>query len=576
MEALSRQDVSRVALRLAATYPETDLGNPSDPLDDLLYIVLSGQTSEPLYQNTFQALKAVYPKWRGLAQATTREIEKAIAGGGLASQKASYIKTIMESIEAAHGKPSLNHLRDLPTEQAEQYLAGLPGVGVKTARCVVMYTLNREVFPADVNCLRVMERLGWINWQGRRAELLADAAQALVPPPLRRGLHIDFIQHGRAVCTPNKPACQRCSLQDICSYSGKRQPPGPSTVDLCCGAGGFSWGFMQAGCEVRLGVDLDRHALATFAANLPGATALNFDITGKNAGDEILAALGGQKPKIVIAGPPCQGFSRAGTRDPEDPRNEVLSAAVRVAVKLAPDVIVIENVLYLGGPSSLPHLQRVMGVVRRAGYCFQHAVVDSPAFGVPQTRQRIVLIAARTQARPRLLQALQSLAQRQRVQGMSVEGAFAGLPLAGDPRAYNHEPMVHKQEVIEKIKGIKPGEGPFSYRKLHPTKLAPTVVCGHRALPSHFVFPRTITPREAARLQGFPDDFKFHGPKYTQGAQVANAVPPRLALGIALAVRDLIGMPVPEPVRSLLDQLLQRMPFRPGPPMSVTQARLVE
>ena len=84
MEAWSRQDVNRVALRLAATYPETDLGNPRDPLDDLLYIILSGQTSEPLYQSTFQALKAAYPGWRGLSQASQSDIEKIIAGGGLA------------------------------------------------------------------------------------------------------------------------------------------------------------------------------------------------------------------------------------------------------------------------------------------------------------------------------------------------------------------------------------------------------------------------------------------------------------------------------------------------------------
>jgi DNA (cytosine-5)-methyltransferase 1 len=552
-----------VALRLSATYPETDLGNPRDPLDDLLYIILSGQTSEHHYQSTFRALKTAYPKWRGLAQASLSAIEKVITNGGLAKQKAGYLKTLLERIEADHGKPSLGSIRALPTLDAEKYLAGLPGVGIKTARCVLMYTLHREVFPADVNCLRVMERLGWLDWRGRRAELLADAAQDLVPAQLRRGLHIGFIQHGRAVCTSSKPDCQNCCLQDICSSGGKPRSPGPAVVDLCCGAGGFSWGFMQAGCEVRLGVDIDRHALATFAANLPGAAALNLDITGKTAGNEVLAALGVERPKIVIAGPPCQGFSRAGSRDPEDPRNEVLNAAVRLAVKLNPEVIVVENVLYLGGPSSLPHLQRAMGVVRSAGYCFQHTVVDSSTFGVPQSRQRIVLIASRTGTRNRLLRTLQALAQRQSVQGMSVAGAFAGLPPAGDARAYNHEPMIHKQEVIEKIRAIKPGEGPFSYRKLDPTKLAPTVVCGHRALPCHYVFPRTITPREAARLQGFPDDFKLLGSKYLQGAQVANAVPPRLALGIALAVLDLLEVPALDPVRSLLDQLLRRMHFRP-------------
>src|SRR5205823_804917 len=113
----------------------------------------------------------------------------------------------------------LDYLRVLPTAEAESRLAGLPGVGIKTARCVLMYALNREVFPADVNCLRVMERLGWIEWRGRRAELLADTAQDLVPPHLRRSLHVDLIQHGRAICTPSNPKCDSCCLQDLCANS---------------------------------------------------------------------------------------------------------------------------------------------------------------------------------------------------------------------------------------------------------------------------------------------------------------------------------------------------------------------
>jgi len=115
----------------------------------------------------------------------------------------------------------------------------------------------------------------------------------------------------------------------------------------------------------------------------------------------------------VIAGPPCQGFSRAGPRNPADPRNKVLSAAVRTAVKLQPKVIVVENVLYLGGPSFISHLRKAMGVVRRAGYRFDYAVVDSATFGVPQTRQRIVFIATRTGTRRQLLKALESLTKRE-------------------------------------------------------------------------------------------------------------------------------------------------------------------
>jgi endonuclease III len=103
MDAWSRQDISRVSLRLTATYPATDLGNPSHPLDDLLYIMLSGQTNESLYQSTFAALKAAYPRWRGLASAPVTDIENIIARGGLSKQKAAYIKAVLQQIEADRG-----------------------------------------------------------------------------------------------------------------------------------------------------------------------------------------------------------------------------------------------------------------------------------------------------------------------------------------------------------------------------------------------------------------------------------------------------------------------------------------
>src|SRR5207245_8838147 len=94
----------------------------------------------------------------------------------------------------------LNPIAKMRTKIAESYLCSLPGVGIKTARCVLMYSLQRPVFPADTHCLRIMERLGWIHWSDRRRELMADVAQAGIPPGLRRVLHIPFVQAGRATC----------------------------------------------------------------------------------------------------------------------------------------------------------------------------------------------------------------------------------------------------------------------------------------------------------------------------------------------------------------------------------------
>jgi DNA (cytosine-5)-methyltransferase 1 len=564
MTAQILQDVSRAALRLAASYPDDDLGNPPDPLDDLIYIILSGQTSEALYQNTFRALKVAFPGWRGLAKAKISTIARIIEGGGLARQKAEYIRGIMRRVEADWGRPTLYLLKGMADEEVQSYLTSLPGVGVKTARCVMMYALGREVFPADVNCLRVMDRLGWIEWGGRRAELLAGAAQTLVPPHLRRSLHVDLVQHGRTACRPSAPLCDGCCLLDLCEHGGQRRKSRPTVVDLCCGAGGFAWGFMQAGYDVLLGVDTCRHALQTFATNIPGAGTMNLDITREGTAEAIRGRLGVRPPRVVIAGPPCQGFSRAGLRNPDDPRNGVLSAAVKMAVELGPDVILVENVLYLRGPSFVRYLNGAMGVVRRAGYRYEYSVLDSPSFGVPQARQRVVLIAARASAREQLLRVHDTLEGRRLVGGMSVAAVLSDLvkPSAGK-RVYNHDPMSHGKMVVAKIRRIRPGEGPLSYRKLHPNQLAPTLVCGHRALPCHYALPRTITVREAARLQGFPDEYVFCGPRGQQMLQVANAVPPRLAMGVALAVAELIGFAAPENSKSLLENMLGRVSIRP-------------
>lgn len=562
---VSPQNVTRVALRLAASYPASDLGNPEGPLDDLIYLILSGQTNEISYQATFRTLKVAYPGWKGLAQAKKRDIAACIIDGGLAKQKAAYLKALLTQIEKDRGRPSLDHLFDLSTTDAEAYLKGLPGVGIKTARCVLMYALGRDVFPADGNCLRIMERLGWLEWKGRRAELLADTAQELVPGHLRRSLHIDMIQHVRAVCTPSAPQCGNCCLRDLCSTAKLPPAAPPTVVDLCCGAGGFSWGFMQAGYNVLLGVDTCRNALATYAANISGAKTACLDVTGKKTLQTIQTELDGKTPDVVIAGPPCQGFSRAGPRKPDDPRNKVLAATVKRAVQLQPKVIVIENVLFLRGPAFSHHLRSARGIVRRAGYRSAYAVIDSRSFGVAQTRQRIVFIAAKTEDRELIPRILQTLSTRTHVPGLTVAGAFAGLPEAGteDGHTHNHVPMQHSRRVIKKIQKIKPGEGPLSYRKLHPARPAPTVVCGHRALPCHYFVPRTITTREAARLQGFWDDFRFFGPRSTQMLQVANAVPPRLSLGVALAGFELLAMTPPPHVKSLLEQLLGRSTYRP-------------
>lgn len=207
--------VGDVVRLLYKAYPNTNLGNQMDPLDELAYVILSGQTTERLFQSAFRNFKGAFPRWEDVEGARLRDLERALRIGGLSRQKARFLREIARRVRQDFGAATLQPLRRMHTKTAEKYLCSLPGVGVKTARCVLMYSLGRAVFPLDTHCLRVMERLGWIERGGRRPDALADIAQNTIPPKLRGVLHVRFVQHGRSTCKV-KPACKRCVLRMIC------------------------------------------------------------------------------------------------------------------------------------------------------------------------------------------------------------------------------------------------------------------------------------------------------------------------------------------------------------------------
>jgi endonuclease III len=217
--------VCDVARSLEVAYGENRLGNKRNPLDELAYVMLSGQTNENRYVVAYRNFKRIFPRWTDVLNASEKKIADAISSAGLERQKAAYLRGIAIRLERDFGEVSLRALRLMQDEEAEKYLCTLPGVGIKTARCVLMYSLDREVFPADIHCLRVMNRLGWLVWSGQRGDTLADEAQAGVPPQLRRSLHISFVQHGRKICKP-APRCSVCTLGIFCPFAGSNGPGG--------------------------------------------------------------------------------------------------------------------------------------------------------------------------------------------------------------------------------------------------------------------------------------------------------------------------------------------------------------
>lgn len=207
----------KVVGRLRSRYEYDLLGNLEDPLDELEYIVLSTRTRGPVFTRTFHTLKAKYPSWDRIARAKLESIEALLQPAGLSKKKARWLKLTLAEIQRREGSATLERIRAMPDPEAEEYLVSLPGVGKKTARCVLMYSLGRHVFPLDVNARRLLERLGVLS-QGLHYYRVHDVAQDLVPSDIRSDLHVYAIIHGRVTCLPRNPRCEQCALLDLCPY----------------------------------------------------------------------------------------------------------------------------------------------------------------------------------------------------------------------------------------------------------------------------------------------------------------------------------------------------------------------
>ena len=218
-------NVEPVAAALAERYGDYAHGNKLNPLGELLFIICSVQTNEALYRSTYARLRSRFPTFRQLADANEDEIASVIAHGGLSRQKARTIQAILSRVDSDFGGPTLSPLRSMTDIQCERYLDSLPGVGRKIARCVMMYSLGREVFPVDSNCWRISRRVGWVRRSrpdGSCSPEDMDRVQAGVPPNLRFSLHVTLVSHGRACCLPSVPLCESCCIRQFCR-AGQRK-----------------------------------------------------------------------------------------------------------------------------------------------------------------------------------------------------------------------------------------------------------------------------------------------------------------------------------------------------------------
>ena len=329
---------------------------------------------------------------------------------------------------------------------------------------------------------------------------------------------------------------------------------GTVAIDMCCGMGGLSLAAKSVGIQPIAGVDINKNALKTYQKNFPDTKTIEGDVTKKAVWEqckEISESYKSKESKVMIlTGPPCQGFSIAGSRDPKDPRNNVLLSIAKAICYIHPYAAMVENVASLLSDRNKESIQKFNNILTRTNnYKILPIILDASDFGVPQKRKRVFFLISTNNINEKDLSINLNLYRTEKI---AAQKAFIGLPQPeirpdnyDDERFLrtiaNHEAMNHSKKVISKISKIKPGEGPLSYKRLNPTKPSVTLISGHRAPPVHPSEHRSITVREAARLQGFPDSFRVYGYFYSQMEQVTNAVPYPLGKSIINAFFQCLG-----------------------------------
>ena len=209
--------IEHICACLEGVYGRPECRPTHGPLDELILTILSQNTSAVNYTRAFTNLREKYKSWDDVRHADTSDIEDAIRVGGLAHIKAQRIKKLLGEIYSRYGDLSLGFLADMSNDEARALLMQFEGVGIKTASCVLMFSLCRPVFPVDTHVHRVTRRLGLIG-SSVSAEAAHDALQAMIPDELVYSLHINLVTHGRRVCKPRNPACDICVLLTLCPY----------------------------------------------------------------------------------------------------------------------------------------------------------------------------------------------------------------------------------------------------------------------------------------------------------------------------------------------------------------------
>lgn len=459
----------------------------------------------------------------------------------------------------------------------------------------LVYNLRYECYIEGVDIKLILsqyrERTNWVD--GKPIYLKGSEIISAMRPKKKKHIEVDDKQ----IFKQNQITLQQVIAQIDHDYH--YDADALTSIDLFSGCGGLTKGFSMAGIRSIFASDIDENCEKTFKRNFPDVPFLCGDIT-QITKDEVDRIIGNVRPDIIIGGPPCQGFSLANKRRnkvADDPRNRLFYGFVKFINWYSPKVFVMENVKGLLSMKNGQVLETILEEFGHAGefggYDLAHGVLLASEYGVPQNRERVIIIGTRRDLglhpelpRPFVLdhkitvdEAISDLPQIEASQGFEVmdyplepQNDYQRMMRQNMQYVTNHIAMHHTPRLIERFRAIQPGQSlidvwethgavkrgapgeksniKFSQnnQRLFGNMPAPTIAASFQ---SNFIHPhlnRNFTAREGARLQSFPDDFIFEGMRtkmswekgLSQYQQIGNAVPPLLAKAIAECIINLL------------------------------------
>ena len=542
------------------------------PFGTLLAQVLLQHTDERRLTLVYDAFLRQFPTPKHLANARPQIIRAAIRDLGI-SDGTSKLKSLAQALVKRHGGEVPSAMNDLRK---------LPGVGAGAAATTLIYAFGGLGPHVNADFARIIRRYFGISFINARPEAVArlvnaaHLAQSASSPQRLAQAVSDFAS---TICTLNEPKCRCCPLQGHCATEPNQKSRRIIGLDVFCGAGGLSAGADMHGVDLVYAFDGDQRAARTYEFNFPGTAVIKERLEVGRVRN-LCTALGLRKGSIdlVLAGPPCQGFSISNlrTRDSANPANHAWKCVIELISYLRPKGVIIENV---GGIESYQNgavAKTIERSLAKLGYNSKRYLLDAVNFGVPQRRKRVFFLAVSTGRLPEEIQPESN-------KTVSVKTALSDLPRLpnGNPKdelpyrlhgraltqyqklmrhatngtVKNCQTSRNTPLILRRFARVRQG-GNWSdipdalfttyakkenchrwlYRRLAETKPSVTISNFRKNMLIHPWQHRTLSVREAARLQGIHDGFVLFGNLQSQQQQIANAVPPPVASAVVQIV----------------------------------------